>query len=344
MKIVVLAGGLSPERDVSLSSGSLIANALRESGHHVVLIDVYEGIKDEVDNLVSLFQDKSGGKYSFKVPEMEPDLKEIKARNNNGDALIGPKVIECCKLADITFIGLHGSMGENGQIQATFDVLGIKYTGTGYLGSLLAMDKDLGKTQMDYADVCTAKWMTINDLSNPVDMILEEIGLPCVVKPCSGGSSIGVSLVDTKDELVEAMDVARHTEKKLIIEEKIVGRELSVGILDGKALPIIEIIPKQGFYDYKNKYQAGFAEEICPAPIDMKLAEDIQRTALRVHKLLHLGTYSRIDFILKDDGEFYCLEANTLPGMTPTSLLPQEAAVIGIEYNQLCQKIVQLSC
>lgn len=342
MKIVVLAGGLSPERDVSLSSGSLIANALREAGHHVLLLDVYEGISSDESDLINLFEDNTGAQYSYKVPEVEPDLDEIKRRNNNGSSLIGPNVMKLCQLADIVFIALHGAMGENGQIQAAFDVMGIKYTGTGYIGSLLAMDKDISKKLMRQAGIPTADWAIYTGDMITAEHVVDEIGLPCVVKPCSSGSSIGVSIVDSLDELDTALFAAKGVEPQILVEKKVCGREFSVGILNGRALPVIEIVPKKGFYDYKNKYQSGLTQEICPAELSDEETRNIQNLALRTHEILRLGTYSRVDFIQNEYGEFVFLEANTLPGMTPTSLIPQEALAEGISYIELCNRIVYL--
>jgi len=342
MKIVVLAGGLSPERNVSLSSGSLIANALREAGQRVLLLDVYEGISAHECDFENLFEDNAARPYSYIVSDVEPDLNEIRSRNNNGDSLIGTNVLKLCQFADVVFIALHGAMGENGQIQATFDVMGIKYTGTGYIGSLLAMDKDLTKKLLSQAQIPTAKWMILSELMS-VESVKERIGLPCVVKPCSAGSSIGVSIVQNFEELQNAINNAKKVEQCILIEKMILGREFSVGLLDGVPLPVIEIIPKQGFYDYKNKYQAGLTEEICPATLSEYDTKRVQNLALQIHDILRLGTYSRIDFILDEDGEFICLEANTLPGMTPTSLLPQEALAYGISYVELCNRIINLA-
>lgn len=339
MKIVVLAGGLSPERDVSLSSGSLIANALRNKGHRVLLLDAYEGISVSESDLEKFFKDKAGDPYSYTVPEIQPDLNEIKERNNNGEALVGKNVLQLCQLADVVFIALHGAMGENGQIQAVFDVMGIKYTGTGYIGSLLAMDKDLTKRLLRQAGILTADWFIYHD-SMSMPYIAEHIGLPCVVKPCSAGSSIGVSIAHSVEELKKAIAAANEVESVIMIEKMVPGREFSVGILNGKVLPVIEIMPKEGFYDYKNKYQAGLTNEICPANLSEYDTKRVQDVALKVHGVLRLGSYSRIDFILNQNGEFICLEANTLPGMTPTSLLPQEALAYGISYEELCNEIV----
>jgi D-alanine-D-alanine ligase len=339
MRIVVLAGGLSTERDVSLSSGALIANALIENGHDVLLLDLYLGTQIDTGDLP--FLNRSFLKrYHYEVPSVEPDLEKLKLESGNGEKIIGEKVIETCQNADIVFLALHGSIGENGQLQALLDSYKIRYTGTGYIGSLLAMDKDISKQLMSNNKILTPHWMMINVREeNP--SFLRDIKYPCVIKPCSNGSSVGVTMVENLTELEKAIRYAGEYEDNILIEDKISGREFSVGILDGKALPVIEIIPKTGFYDYQNKYQSGLTEEICPANIAANISGLIQSTALAVHKTLRLGYYSRVDFILDEKNNLYCLEANTLPGMTPTSLLPQEANVVGISYNELCEKIAQ---
>lgn len=342
MKIVVLAGGLSPERDVSLSSGSLIANALIERGHSVALADVYKGCgpvgcESAYD---SLFFDKSSGKvFSYAVPQTEPDLDALRRECDNGGALIGKNILELCRLADIAFIALHGSMGENGQLQATFDTFGIKYTGTGYAGSLLAMDKDIAKKLMAQNGIPTAEWVTCDLARDDIGAAISKIGFPCVLKPCGCGSSVGVSILRSREELEKAVAYAKKYESLALIEKMISGREFSVGVLDGKALPVIEIIPNEGFYDYANKYQPGLTNEVCPAAILPEVSAVLQREAENVHRALRLGYYSRVDFLLDEDGRHFCLEANTLPGMTPTSLLPQEANAAGISYAELCEKI-----
>lgn len=337
MKIVVLAGGLSPERDVSLTSGSLVANSLIKSGHDVMLLDLYLGINN--NDIVPEYRNKEMNKlYSYSVPSVEPDLEELKQKANNGNKLIGEGVLEQCTNADVVFMALHGSIGENGQLQALFDIHGVNYTGTGYEGSMIAMDKDLSKIMMKSNNILTADWKTVS-IKDGYD--LEDFKVPCVIKPCSCGSSAGISIVNTKEELKNALEYARKFEDNIIVEEKIEGREFSVGVLNGKALPIIEIIPKAGFYDYKNKYQAGATEEICPAPLDDEVRDMIWECTLKVHETLRLGYYSRIDFILDKDNNAYCLEANTLPGMTPTSLMPQEANAAGISYDELCEEIAK---
>ncbi len=340
MKIVVLAGGLSPEREVSLSSGSLIANSLMRSGYEVALVDVYLGLGEEIRSAF-----RTEGEFRHVITDIEPDLEQLKAKSGNGDALIGPGVIDVCKQADLVFVALHGGMGENGQLQATLDTFGIKYTGSGYIGCLLAMDKGITKELLRHAGLPTPPGVTVR-VSDPqaAETIMRQIGVPCVVKPSSCGSSVGVSMVDTEEELKQALIDAARWEDSVLVEERIVGREFSVGILDGASLPPIEIIPKAGFYDYRNKYQSGMTEEICPADLNKEQNDALGKAAVAVHQVLRLGGYSRIDFILSEkDGKFYCLEANALPGMTPTSLLPQEAAVKGIDYDTLCKKIAMMA-
>lgn len=342
MNIAVLAGGLSPERDVSLSSGALIASALSRRGHAVKIIDVYEGIKDIPHDPTALFE--RGKSYSSPVGEAEPDLDAVRRRCGGRTALIGPGVLELCAAADVVFLGLHGAIGENGQLQAALDCAGIKnYTGTGYAGALLSMDKDLSKRLLSLAGVPTADWIYFDTEKDTREDIIGKIGLPCVVKPASCGSSVGVTLVYGNGELDAALAAAKKYERKLVVERLIKGRELTVGILDGRALPPVEIIPKAGFYDYKNKYQSGMTTELCPAPLSEEETARVMELALAAFRTLRMEQYGRIDFIYGEDGIFYCLEANALPGMTPTSLLPQEAAAVGIGYDELCEKLAGMA-
>lgn len=342
MNILVLAGGLSPERDVSLTSGSLIANALVRCGHRVLLLDLYAGIETN-EPYDSLFTDKAD--HTYKVSETEPDLEAVRAMYDNHGALIGKNVIELARFADVVFLALHGAMGENGQLQATFDAHGIAhYTGSGYIGSLLAMDKMLSKRLMEAESIPTPEWLSYDIEKDTPARIAESVGFPCVVKPCACGSSCGVSIVESEEELMPALEYAKKYGQSVLIERKVTGREFSLGILDGTALPPIEIIPLNGWYDYKNKYQSGSTREVTPAEISNEQTAEMSRLALKVFKCLGLDAYSRIDFLLEEGTEkFYVLEANTLPGMTPTSLMPQEAAVLGIGYDELCDRIAKLA-
>lgn len=344
MKIVVLAGGLSTERDVSISSGSLVAKALRERGHKVILLDVFMGYEEDICDIDALFKENYDFTKNTGVKEEIPDLEAVKkARKDKSNRFLGRNVAEICTEADITFFALHGDVGENGKLQATFDVLGIKYTGSGYLGSALAMDKGLTKSVLKQNRIRTPEGNYYNIEDEKSGSIYNWNHFPCVVKPCSGGSSVGITKADNADEFKESVKEAFKFEKEIVVEQFVKGREFSVGVLEGKALPPIEIIPKSGFYDYKSKYQAGLTEEICPADIDEETDRKLRNSAQECFKALKLQSYGRIDFLIDEKGDAYCLEANTLPGMTPTSLLPQEANVDGLSYGELCEKIIEIS-
>ena len=345
MKIVVLAGGLSTERDVSFKTGEMVTKALRENGHQVILLDVFMGYSDKEEDLTGFFDRAEA--VSVKVaaiPETAPDLEKVKAqRKDQSDNFFGPNVIELCRMADIVFMALHGENGENGKIQAAFDLFGIRYTGTGYLGSALAMNKGMAKQLFLENGIPTPRGTSLKRGEDAAKIETCGIHFPCVVKPCSGGSSIGVSIVHDKAEYEQALKEAFRWENELVIEEYVKGREFSVGVIDFQALPIIEIAPVEGFYDYKNKYKAGSTVETCPAELSEQITKEMQGYAEKVAEVLGLNTYSRTDFLLDAEDHIFCLEANTLPGMTPTSLLPQEAKVTGVDFNQLCEKLIESS-
>lgn len=345
MKIVVLAGGLSTERDVSFKTGEMVTKALRENGHQVILLDVFMGYSDKEEDLTGIFDRAEA--VSVKVaaiPETAPDLEKVKAqRKDQSDNFFGPNVIELCRMADIVFMALHGENGENGKIQAAFDLFGIRYTGTGYLGSALAMNKGMAKQLFLENGIPTPRGTSLKRGEDAAKIETCGIHFPCVVKPCSGGSSIGVSIVHDKAEYEQALKEAFRWENELVIEEYVKGREFSVGVIDFQALPIIEIAPVEGFYDYKNKYKAGSTVETCPAELSEQITNEMQGYAEKVAEVLGLNTYSRTDFLLDAEDHIFCLEANTLPGMTPTSLLPQEAKVTGVDFNQLCEKLIESS-
>ncbi len=340
MNIVVLAGGLSVEREVSMSSGSLVAGALRRLGHNALLADVFFGVENLPENILDAF--KQADESVYKVSETAPDIAAVRAsRPDSGLGEIGKNIIELCRAADIVYMGLHGEDGENGRLQAFFDVLGIKYTGAGYLGSALAMNKAVAKQIFLNMGIPTPRGASFfrGGSSEGAD----AFGFPCVVKPCSGGSSIGVTIANNAAELDAALEEAFLLEDEVLVEQYIKGREFSVGVLGDAALPAIEIIPNEGFYDYAHKYQAGWTKEVCPADVEEETEAAMRRYALAAHEALRLSVYSRGEFILDASGALYCLELNTLPGMTPTSLLPQEAAAVGMSYEQLCGKIIGLS-
>ncbi len=337
MKITVLAGGTSTERDVSLSTGTMIYKALKARGHRVVLLDVYLGYEGNPESIFELDRDWAANIGSIKAAS--PDLAQIKSlRKDSGRSFFGPNAIEICSQSDIVFIALHGENGEDGKIQAAFDLMGIKYTGTDYTSSALAMDKAISKELFAYYGIPTPAGIHAKK-----GEAFQWNSYPCVVKVCNGGSSVGVSIVNTTSEMEDALASSFTYGNEVIIEQYIKGREFSVGVIEGKALPVIEIAPVEGFYDYKNKYQAGSAIETCPAELDADTTARMQSIAEDVFKALRLKTYARMDFLMNEKKELFCLEANTLPGMTPTSLLPQEAKVIGMDFEVLCEKIIEVS-
>ncbi len=338
MNITVLAGGISTERDVSLVSGTMIYKALKKKGHKVILLDVYLGYEGDIQNIFGLDYDWTAEIEG--VRDSAPDLAQIKAlRKDKSECFFGPNVIDICKKSDIVFMGLHGENGENGKVQAAFDLFGIRYTGTEYLSSALALDKALSKQLFALHRVPAPKGILLKE-GEPYP---EDITFPCVVKTCCGGSSVGVYIVNTEAEFKESLSRAFIYEDNIIVEEYIKGREFSVGVMDGKALPIIEIAPIEGFYNYKNKYQAGSAIETCPAELPEYLTKQMQEYAEEVFRILKMVTYARMDFRLSEDNKIFCLEANSLPGMTPTSLLPQEAKAMGMSFEDLCETIITVS-
>ncbi len=343
MKIVVLAGGLSTERDVSLCTGVKIAKQLRSGDNQVVLLDMFMGFDGTSEQAEAFFDHPMELDETLeKIPSEQPDLERIRnMRKDQSPNLFGPYVLDICRRADMVFMALHGADGENGKVQAAFDLLGIRYTGSGYLGSVLAMNKGVTKMVFNSSGIPTPPGYTVN--RNTAGQAPEKIGFPCVVKPCCGGSSVGVSIVSNGEEYQAALEEGFRYEEELLVEKYIKGREFSVGVLDGRSLPVIEIIPREGFYDYKTKYQAGLAEDVCPAELPEEISRTLGELAQKVYQALHLKVYGRIDFLMDGEGRLYCLEANTLPGMTPTSLLPQEAEAAGIDYQQLCQKILTIS-
>lgn len=345
MKIIVLAGGLSTERDVSLVSAAGICRTLIQKGHDAFLLDVFMGLENAPENLEDVFTLPGHGlEIAGGIGTQEPDLAAVKAsRPDQSDCFLGPNVIELCRLADITFLGLHGGEGENGKLQATFDLLGIRYTGPDSLGCAVAMDKGLTRQIFLQSGIAAPRGGSL--YKNAADHSLSSLGLelPAVVKPCSGGSSIGVYIVNTEAEYNDALKKSFCYEDEVIVEEYIRGREFACGIIDGKALPPIEIIPRTGFFDYANKYQDGATQEVCPADIPEETASRMMELTEKAFRALKLNVYSRADFLLDEKGNLYCLEMNTLPGMTSASLLPKEAAVAGIEYGDLCELIIQKS-
>lgn len=338
MKIVVLAGGNSTERDVSLSSGGMIYNAFRKKGHQAILLDVYLGIQGDIRDIFE--RDTDWAAQVGAIGEESPDLEALKALRGEGvKGFFGPNVLDICQQADCVFLALHGANGEDGRIQACFDLLGIPYTGADFTGSCLAMDKGITKDLFRAYQIPTPLGIRLKKGETEK----EDVPYPRIVKASCGGSSIGVCIARDESEYERAKEEAFRYGREAIVEQYIKGREFSVGVMDGKALPVIEMAPKEGFYDYRNKYQAGTTVETCPAQIPEEASLRMQQIAEQVFRALRLRSYARMDFIMSGEGEIYCLEANTLPGMTPTSLLPQEAAAVGMDFGQLCEEILRLA-
>lgn len=314
MKIVVLCGGLSPERQVSLISGGRVAQALRSRGHHVACVDLSCDLPPEG--------------VSFSTAEVPMRF--------GTDRPVGEGVLRICRAAEIVFLALHGGIGEDGHLQALFDCYGIRYTGASARASTLAMDKGVTRALLAAGGLPTARGVTVTAAERAS---VATVPLPSVVKPCSCGSSVGIAVVTTEEERQKALDAAFAIEERVVVEERLLGRELTVGILRGKTLPAVEIRPKEGFYDYDNKYLPGRTVELCPAPLSEAESELLSQTARRAAALLQIDRYCRVDLILSE-GVPYCLEVNTLPGMTPTSLLPQEAAAVGLSYADLCLAVI----
>lgn len=338
MNIVVLAGGISTERDVSIVSGIGVCKALRSRSHRAILLDVFFG-KEPLEP-----------EQAFpEVYDVDSEAAYIRSFNDQVDAqkgkrdFFGPNVLSLCKAADMVFLALHGENGENGKVQAAFDLFGIKYTGTGYLSSALCMDKGLAKVVMNASGVPTPRGITLKKNNHKKGLSAYTMKFPVVVKPCCGGSSVGVSIVENQKDYEKALEDAFSYENEIVVEDYIHGREFSVGVINGKALPIIEIAPITGFYDYENKYKPGSTIETCPANLPEKITRKMQEYAEMAFKALGMDSYGRLDFLMNENEDLYCLEANSLPGMTPTSLLPQEAAVLGMDYPTLCEELIRVS-
>ncbi|MBQ7779944.1 MAG: D-alanine--D-alanine ligase [Clostridia bacterium] len=316
MKIVVLCGGLSPEREVSLASGKMVAEALAHRGHEVALVD----LSDDVPVGIPF-----GAEF---VP---------KPRHELSGREIGDGIIELCRRSDAVFPALHGGVGEDGRLRAALDLFGIRCAGAEFLSCAIAMDKQLSKTLMRVAGVTVPRGTALSK-GDPIKR--SDVKFPCVIKPNCGGSSVGVAFADNESELAIALETAFDVTDKVVIEEKLIGRELTVGIVNGRALPAVEIKPKVGFYDYKNKYTPGATEEICPAPLTDAEASRLCRSAIAAASAVGTTALCRVDFILSG-GIFYCLEINALPGMTETSLLPLAAKTAGMDFPQLCEEILK---
>jgi D-alanine-D-alanine ligase len=334
LRIAVFLGGVSAEREISFLSGRGIVNALREAGYDVLPIDPALGSNQPTDAEELLQTTVATG---------PPTLEEL--------ARLKPRaLIECVDSPlldgiDLVFIALHGMWGEDGTVQSLLEMRGVRYTGSGVLASALAMDKAMAKSVFRHVGVLTADWYVAesNATEEGFTHTAERLGYPLVVKPNTGGSTVGLSIVRTSSELAAAVEEARNYASRVLLERFIDGRELTVSILGDKVLPIIEIRPEGGFYDYKHKYTRGMTEYICPAELPENVAQDVHEKALLAFRSLGCHGFGRVDFRLDADGDSYCLEVNTVPGMTATSLVPKAAAAAGYSFADLCDRIVKLS-
>ena len=343
MKIVVLAGGISTERAVSLVTGSGVCRALRQNGHRAILVDLFLGLEEVPADLEALFDAPDGLCPDAKIEVTAPDLEAVKrSRRDQSPSHIGPHVLDICQRADLVFLGLHGMDGEDGRIQAALDLLGVPYTGAGHLASAIAMDKAVSKQILDACGIPTPKWRLLTYGQEEAETLAQTLPMPCVIKTIGGGSSLGVYLPEDRTALKAALEEVLRYGAKVLAEERIYGRELTVAVLGDRWLPAAETIPASGAY--VAKYQIGAATETCPAQVPPEVMQAAGELALRVHRALGLEVYSRTDMILDQDGKLWVLEANSLPGMTPNSFVPKEAAAVGMSYNQLCEEIVRLSC
>ena len=326
MKITVLTGGTSSERDVAIATAVQVVRALRSRGHKVAVVDTARGYIPEADE---------GRVLSANVGKLPPAIAELVALER-GLLLSGLASMPVVRDAEVVFLALHGGRGEDGTIQAILDVVGVPYTGSGTLASSLAMDKDVAKRLFRQAAVPTADWIMTPATAEEAE---RKLGWPLVVKPSREGSSVGLTIVKDPMQYDSAIELARRYDDEVMLEAFVPGRELTVGILNGRALAVGEIVPRHETFDYECKYTPGMSEEIFPADISPAIAAECGRLGLAVHLALKLGGYSRVDFRLTPEGELVCLEANTLPGMTATSLLPQSAAAVGIPFPELCERI-----
>lgn len=327
MKIGVMFGGTSSERDVSVASAAQVVKALQSRGHTVVPIDCERGVLPPVEAESFL---------SHGIAKEPPSIGET--RRYAVEKLATDPVL---KSLDVVFLALHGGLGENGTVQGLLNLLDIPYTGSPLRGSSLAMDKDLTKRLVRAAGVPTADWFV-----NPedLDLVVQTLGLPLIVKPNSEGSTVGLTVVKHAHELESAIALARRYDDEALLERFVPGREFTVGILDGEALAVGEIVPLKGeLFDYESKYQAGGAQEIFPAEIPEELTNAMRAHSVTAWHALKLTGYCRVDFRVDPNHQPWLLEVNTLPGMTATSLLPQSAGACGIAFADLCERVCELA-
>lgn len=326
MQITLLTGGTSSERDVAIASAAQVVAALRSRGHDLAVVDTARGVIPGAEEAAF---------FGAGVGTAPPDLEALVALER-GLIVSGLGGLPAVRQADVLFLALHGGWGEDGTLQAVLDVIGIPYTGSGPLGSALAMDKDIAKHLFRAAGIQTADWLMAPVTARDVEAAL---GWPVVVKPSKQGSTVGLSIVHEPADLDGAIAEAFRHDNEVMVERFVPGRELTVGVLGNQALAVGEIIPSHEIFDYECKYTPGMSEEIFPADLSPAVTAECQRLGLAAHRALKLRGYSRADFRLTGDGHLVCLEVNTLPGLTATSLLPQSAAATGLGFPELCEAI-----
>jgi D-alanine-D-alanine ligase len=330
MRIAVLTGGSTPERDVAFAGAAQVVAALRSLGHTVTAVDTTAGpltADDETRLLVS-----SVGRE----PPNDDELKRLKELELGAALVTLPAVRD----ADLVFPVLHGEQGEGGALQALLELAGVPYAGSGPLGSALAMDKDVAKRLFRAAGVATPDWRMWP--VEPAEAV-EELQLPMVIKPVKAGSTVGLTVVRDRAAIEAAVEVALAYDDEVMLETFVPGREFTVGVLGDGALAVGEIIPSHDIFDYECKYTPGLCREVFPADIPGDLATRLRDAALKAHKALKLRDFSRVDFRVTPAGAMACLEANTLPGVTRMSLFPQSAAAMGIDFAEVCRTIVRLA-
>jgi D-alanine-D-alanine ligase len=333
MRVLVLMGGMSPERDVSLDSGAAICGALERIGHKVIALDTGAGAK--------LPESHAKAVTSAVRPE-PPDVREL-AELDKQLTLRSVNDVDLTDV-DVVFVALHGGSGENGVIQALLELTGVPYTGSAVLASALAMDKGMSKKIFEREMIPTPRWMVIETRTDEnyedyLPDIMKAFACPMVVKPSDGGSTIGLTIVKSEGELAPALRLAGELTGRIMVEEFIPGRELTVAVLGDKALPVVEIIPSHEYYDYECKYLPGMSKYVVPAEIDGQLTARLQDLGLRAYRALGCEGYARVDFRVDSNSNPHCLEVNTLPGMTTTSLVPKAAKAADITFEQLVDTI-----
>ena len=331
MRVTVLTGGATPERAVAFASASQIVAALRSRTHEVRVVDLAGGLLDERAERELL-----GGAVGLTPPSVEALAERERQMLSEGLGELAQ-----VRDAEVLFLAVHGGALEGGTLQAVLDVIGVPYTGSGPLASALAMDKDLSKRLFRAAGVPVPAWFMAPPLA--AEDVTTALGWPVIIKPSKQGSSVGLTLVKKAQDLGDAVKLAARYDDEVMAEQFIPGRELTVGVLGDVPLPVGQIVPKHELFDYETKYTPGMSEETFPAKIDTLLARQLQEYALMAHRALKLSGYSRIDFRVSPEGDIFCLEANSLPGMTRTSLFPQAAQAAGIPFPELCERIASLA-